>query len=154
MNEQNSVNSNIRIWYATALLLGAVVCLVHAEANRTPQQQYIDLCIANYDTCAAGCGSNQTCIGTCRAEELTCFNNTIGAIAPVKTPPPNATVPPGAASPNPTATPRKTRPRPPHKGLPTPTPTASHPILLSKQKPTPTPTPKPASSPHNKDHHH
>src|ERR1700730_879839 len=102
MNKQNLVNSNTRIWCTTALFSAALVCALWGEA-RSPQQQYIDLCKANYDSCVSTlCQPNdQVCESKCRADELTCFNNTINAIAPRQTPPPNQTGPNSSPTPAP-----------------------------------------------------
>jgi hypothetical protein len=176
MNKLNLVNSNARIWCTIALFLAAFVCVLWAE-DRSPQQEYIDLCNANYDDCIAKLCANkpndneyQICAGNCRAEQLTCLNNTINAIATGQTPPPskagpNSTPtparkypikgPPHKLGPNPTPTPVPTPRRhpikgPPHKLGPSPSPTAK-PILLAKPKPTPSPKPTPKKSTHG--HH-
>src|SRR5689334_3179692 len=96
------MNPNLRVCYATVSIFAALVCLAWPKP-RSPQQQYIDLCKANYDSCVKGLCDNKpnydVCVGKCRADELTCFNNSVNAIARGQTAPPNATLPPGATIP-------------------------------------------------------
>jgi hypothetical protein len=182
MNKQNLVSSHARILCATALFLAALVCVVWAE-GRSPQQQYIDLCTANYNQCTSTLCANkpteserQICEANCRADELTCFNNSINATVPGTTPVPNKAGPnptptpsptprnnpidgaPGKLGPNPTPTPSATPRRHPVKGLPHklgPSPSATaKPILLAKPKPTASPKPTPKKSNPDQGHGH
>jgi hypothetical protein len=55
------------------VVLLALMAMLLYMASLVHAQDCIDGCVAEYQACAASCGTNLTCRAACRAEETNCI---------------------------------------------------------------------------------